>query len=156
MVNQVIVPVDNRVITKELYSSLVGLPHIQDFEKIGRFFNKSFGHITDLIASYYLVRLSRNEALGMAGIHSRIDNLFGNEFCQLFPFLRDSERDLVKHLFFERLRQSFEARMVPAYLEPWDRCELVNLSLDSYVVRCIQFNPNHGAVAPTSVYGTLA
>lgn len=155
MVNQVIVPVDNRVITKELYSSLVGLPHIQDFEKIGRFFNKSFGHITDLIASYYLVRLSRSEAQGMAGIHSRIDNLFGNEFCQLFPFMTDAERDYMKHQFFERLRSSFDARMSPSYLEVWDSCELVNLSLDSYVVRCIR-TTNYGADTPASAFGALA
>lgn len=156
MVNQVIVPVDNRNISKELYGAVVGTPYIQDFVKAGQFFNLNYGRISDLIARYYVISLSGTLQQYMPEINARINDIFGNEFAALFPFMNDIERDHTKQVFLGCLQAAYDRRRTEAMDVRWDQCDLVQLSLDSYVVRCIQFAPVIGLQQGGALHGVLA
>ena len=138
---QMCFPVENRKIIKELLTGIYGLPHIQDFETLGKFFDDNYHTITELIAKYYQYRLSGSRNCRLEEINARVNALFDNCFANLYPFMGKGEFQTVKMTFQDILSRAFDARVEhPGII--WEKCELISVSLDSYVVNCYKVEDN--------------
>ncbi len=135
MIDQKIISVDGRGITRELVMRMSGESYTRELGPIGQFFDNHWRDVFNIINSYYVTELSHGRDCNMQTVQNQIHALVTTHLCRYFPHMDVNDMRSACQLFLEVLTTGYHSR-VPADLGVWDSCAVKELNMDTYVVIC--------------------
>ncbi len=135
MIDQKIISVDTRGITRELVMRLSGEPYTRELGPIGQFFDNHWRDVFSIINNFYVTELSHGRDCNMHVVQSQIQSLVTTHLCRYFPHMDLNDMRSACQVFLEVLTSGYHAR-VPSGLGIWDSCVIKELNIDTYVVIC--------------------
>lgn len=135
MIDQKIIVVDNRGITRDLAMRLFEQDYTRELTQIGRFFDENAQMVNHIIAQHHLAEMSRGRDVSFVTIEHFVHTLITRDLCRYFPNITGPQIEHAKMLFLDTLHDSFYNR-VPVQQVAWDHCVAKELNLGSYAIIC--------------------
>lgn len=149
MIDQKIISVDNRGIIRDLVMRIAGESYTRELGPIGQFFDDHYKDVFFIINNHYVAQLSHGRNVSMASVEQQVNALVTTHMCRYFPSMTLNDMRSATQVFMEVLTNAFNSR-VPSNLGVWDKCELLDLNMDTYVVNCTRQTTERQTGAPGS------
>lgn len=144
-----VIQIDTRGAAMDIAMQLSREPYIRDLTTISRFIDSEYFTIAGIVARFWQAQVSNQREISLADIKGQIHQLIGGAFCRSDVSLSAPQLEQLKNSFFQALVSAYYARL-PDGQNNWDRCELAQLNMDTYVLRCTK-EGSAGLFGPASI-----